>query len=187
MIIDDGDFNMFQFVRFLNSMEQNEEGTALLCDYWKHSHKLDKLMLLIKNQDLHLKIGEIQYLIAAENCCENLYRVLDKFLSAPYLETNRAVDDAENVAVIANANVLIQNMKGLKEIRLHSSWETFFGELSMLASTIINTIDRIISSGKSIHFRSKINADKVLSGAINYNNSSEIDYFIFQNKRQFSI
>lgn len=181
MRIDD-DFEIFQFARLLNGVEKSEEGTALLCNYWKNSGKLDKLLLLVKNQDLNLKMGEIQYLIAAENCCVQLHQALDNFLRVPYCseEIREIVADAD---IIANANALIQNMKGLKAIYVRSSWEEFFGQLSELASKIISAIDRLVSSGKVIHFSSRIKADQVLSGDVNYDSATG-DYFIFQYKMQ---
>ncbi len=182
MRMDDDDLKVFKFARLLNSVEKNEEGTSLLCNYWKNSGKLDKLLLLIKNQDLNLKIEEIQYLIASENCCEQLHQALDNFLRVPYCsEEIREVDaDAD---IIANANDLIKNMKGLKAIYVRSSWEEFFGQLSELSSKIISVIDRLVGSNKSFHFGSRIKADQVLSGAVNYDSATG-DYFIFQYKMQ---
>lgn len=181
MRIDD-DFKVFQFAHLLNGIDKSDEGTALLCKYWKDSGKLDKLLLLTKNQDLNLKFYEIQFLIASENCCEQLYQVLDNFLRVPYCsEEIREV--SADTDIIANANELIKNMKGLKAIYVRSSWEDFFGQISELTSKIISAIDRLVGSGKSFHFGSRIKAEQVLSGAVNYDSATG-DYFIFQYKMQ---
>ena len=181
MRIDD-DFKVFQFARLLNSVEKSDEGTALLCDYWKNSGKLDKLLLLIKNQDLNLKFDEIQFLIASENCCEQLYQALDNFLRVPYCseELREIVADAD---IIANANDLIKNMKALKAMYVRGSWVDFFWQISELTSKIISAIDRLVGSGKSVYFGSRIKAEQVLSGAVNYDTATG-DYFIFRYKMQ---
>lgn len=181
MRIDD-DFKVLQFARLLNSVEKSDDGTALLCNYWKNSGKLNKLLLLIKNQDLNLKFDEIQFLIVSENCCEQLHQALDNFLRVPYC-SEEIIEVSADADIIANANDLIKNMKGIKGLYVRSSWEEFFGQISELTSKIISAIDRLVGSGKNIHFGSKVKADQVLSGDVNYDSATG-NYFIFQYKMQ---
>ena len=179
MRIDD-DFEVFKFAWLLNSVEKSEEGTSLLCNYWKDSGKLDKLLLLIKNQDLDLKFDEIQYLIASESCCEQLYQELDNFLRVPYCSAD-LTEIVADTDIIADANDLIKNMKGLNALYVRVSWADFYGRLSELTQKIIGAIHRLVGTRKNIHFCSKVNADKVLSGAVNYDSETG-DYFLFKYK-----
>lgn len=171
---------VFQFARLMNGVEGSNAGTALLCDYWKKCGKLDKLFLLIKNDGLNLKFEEIQYLVAAENCCEQLYSALDNFLREPYCSAFAAPFEAD-AETIADANELIKNLKGLKALRLKGSWREFFVQLSELAARIISSMERLLSSGKKFHFSSTVGAEQVLSGTANYDEAYG-RYFLFTYK-----
>ncbi|MCH5157414.1 MAG: hypothetical protein J1G02_06045 [Clostridiales bacterium] len=176
----DDNFEIFKFAQLLNGIDKSEEGTMLLCTYWKNSGKLDKLLLLIKNQDLNLRFDEIQYLVAAENCCEQLHQALDNFLRVPYCSDD-ATEIVADTDIIADANDLIKNMKGLKSLYVRSSWADFYRQLSELTMKIISAIDRLVGARKQFRFCTNVNADKVLSGAVNYDSASG-EYFLFKYK-----
>ena len=169
------DKKIFAYAQLFNAIEDGS-GTKLLCEYWQNTGKLEKLLLLLQKSGggICCRNDELQYLIAAEDRCENVHESLSTILRPPYcLETGKTgVSDAE---IRAETDRLVNALEKLSSLRMKSGWSDFYAELSRVTAETQRCIDKILAlhaSGKKLYFRANCTADDILSGAVNFRTKS---------------
>lgn len=173
------DLQIFTFSRLISGIENENEATKLLCDYWINCGKLNKLMLLrcINERNLNegLRLKEISYLVHSENCMEHLYKALDGFLVAPYCSSETVALDIDG-ETNSRVNNLISSLKELNNLN-KGQWNSFCNQVAESVAKIESSISVLIGSGKKFHFCTNANAQQIISGNVNYDLKSGV-YFV---------
>ena len=179
MRIDD-DFQVFRFARLFSGTE-GEKSAALLCAYWKKCGTLKNLTLLLHGQELYPQFDELQYVLAAEICCEKVVEAMGSILCEKYCFPE-AEGGALESDVAANAVALVTHLRALSVLSppTRGKWADFYGELAKITVEIATTCNLLIGCGKEVRFCSNTSAEKILQGAVNYA-ARRGEYFLFRN------
>lgn len=185
-IDDDNTKKVFSFSYFLNTNNNQDVGTEFFLIYLKKSGKIKYLFKLLGDNFVkNIKQNDIQFVLASEIYCENIYKTLDNTLWPFFCSSDEKRLDKMNAKTISIGHEIITQLKTLDTLGglYLINWQDLKESLGTIYYMIKKSVEELMknklnSSEKQFYFYSNANVEDIFLHNVNYNEPQNI-FFVF--------